>query len=79
MAEQGGAGGVPAHEGHGSRRAGRPYTPHADEETAAADTDEASRLGRPVLLPGPASGRRRWVGPAGRSRATGKKRGGNDE
>ncbi|MFD9335066.1 hypothetical protein ACFWBF_11775 [Streptomyces sp. NPDC060028] len=63
MDEQGGAGGVPPHDGHGSPRAGQ-RIPRGDEErTAAADTDEASRLDRPGAAPDPGNGRRRWVSP----------------
>ncbi|MER7463172.1 hypothetical protein [Streptomyces sp. NPDC097981] len=64
MDEQGGAGGVPPHDGHGSPRTGRRTPPRRDEErTAAADTDEASRLDRPAAAPDARTGRRRWVSP----------------
>ncbi|MFE7595617.1 hypothetical protein [Streptomyces sp. NPDC057494] len=55
MDEQGGAGGVPRKARETARR--------TDERTAAADTDEASRLDRPENRPDPATGRRRWTSP----------------
>ncbi|MFJ9338716.1 hypothetical protein ACIRP0_05425 [Streptomyces sp. NPDC101733] len=73
MDEQGGAGGVPPHDGHGARhghaheqharRGGRDVPRADDERTAAADTDEASRLDRPGPVKAPATGDRRWTGP----------------
>lgn len=68
MDEQGGAGGVPPHDGHGhdARRTGRRIAARRGEEpTAAADTDEASRLDRPEAVGDPSTGRRRWVSPKG--------------
>lgn len=57
MDEQGGAGGVPRRvQGTAQRDEGR---------TAAADTDEASRLDRPVPRRGHVAGRRRWTSPKG--------------
>ncbi|MER5727264.1 hypothetical protein ABT084_02710 [Streptomyces sp. NPDC002138] len=70
MDEQGGAGGVPPHDGHEAGRAARRAEPRDDDRrrdddrTAAADTDEASRLDRPDPAPGPVKGRRRWTSPA---------------
>ncbi|MEU4732384.1 MULTISPECIES: hypothetical protein [unclassified Streptomyces] len=73
MDEQGGAGGIPPHVGHEEHdaghdtRKGEPRTrPGKDtrpekERTAAADTDEASRLDRPK--PGPGTARGQWVSP----------------
>ncbi|WP_046778237.1 hypothetical protein [Streptomyces yangpuensis] len=68
MDDQGGAGGVPLHhddEGrhrapHAGQRAGKPK--RDDGTTRAADTDEASRLDRPVESGGPGRGTR-WTGP----------------
>lgn len=80
MDEQGGAGGVPPHDGHGghgSRRTRRQIERPGEERTAAADTDEASRLDRPGPVPNPATGRRRWVSP--KSREGEEKRGEGDE
>ncbi|MEW2135734.1 hypothetical protein AB0892_03845 [Streptomyces sp. NPDC005409] len=74
MDEQGGAGGIPPHVGHEEHDAGHDArkgekhttrsgkdTRPAKERTAAADTDEASRLDRPK--PGPGTGRGQWVSP----------------
>ncbi|MET9604188.1 hypothetical protein ABZZ17_03875 [Streptomyces sp. NPDC006512] len=66
MDDQGGAGGVPPHDGHHSH--GTPRGRRRDEErpdgrTPAADTDEASRLDRPSPTADAGSGRKRWVGP----------------
>ncbi|MGW5852446.1 hypothetical protein ACWFQ8_31720 [Streptomyces sp. NPDC055254] len=66
MDEQGGAGGVPPHDGHDTGHTGhtgRRTTRPAGERTAAADTDEASRLDRPEPAPDPAEGDERRVGP----------------
>ncbi|MET9470193.1 hypothetical protein ABZY44_36460 [Streptomyces sp. NPDC006544] len=67
MDEQGGAGGVPLHDEEQAQT--RHRKPHAggrggDRKTAAADTDEASRLDRPER-PGKSQGEgtRGWVGP----------------
>ncbi|MFD3543558.1 hypothetical protein ACFWUQ_29215 [Streptomyces sp. NPDC058662] len=74
MDEQGGAGGVPPHDGHDSGRTERERH-HGEKRTDAADTDEASRLDRPEPGRGPGKGRgpsrnpgsgerdARWVGP----------------
>ncbi|MFF3013548.1 hypothetical protein [Streptomyces sp. NPDC057939] len=62
MDEQGGAGGVPPHDGHQAPRRPRRGRPD-DGRTPAADTDEASRLDRPHPAPDAGSGRKRWVGP----------------
>ncbi|MFJ3838026.1 hypothetical protein ACIPY6_21215 [Streptomyces sp. NPDC090054] len=62
MEEQGGAGGVPPHDGHHSQRPPRRARPD-DGRTPAADTDEASRLDRPHPTQDAGSGRKRWVGP----------------
>ena len=62
MEEQGGAGGVPPHDGHHAPRPPRAGRPD-DERTRAADTDEASRLDRPEPAQDAGSGRKRWVGP----------------
>ncbi|MCX5589351.1 hypothetical protein ACFV0H_19985 [Streptomyces erythrochromogenes] len=68
MDDQGGAGGVPLHHGdHGDegrrRRAPRAGKPGKDDGTTrAADTDEASRLDRPVESGGSGRGTR-WTGP----------------
>lgn len=70
MDEQGGAGGVPL-EGEGKRD--RRRKAHAerrdDRTTSAADTDEASRLDRPLGRPQqpekPDGKGTRWVGPRG--------------
>ncbi|KOU31842.1 hypothetical protein ADK53_24030 [Streptomyces sp. WM6373] len=69
MDDQGGAGGVPLH--HDDEEARR-RAPHAgpparkprkdDGRTRAADTDEASRLDRPVEPGGPGPDTR-WTGP----------------
>nr|WSX48424.1 hypothetical protein OG409_05360 [Streptomyces sp. NBC_00974] len=67
MDEQGGAGGVPLHDDeqaqtrHRKARAGR----HGDDgKTAAADTDEASRLDHPREPGKPQDkGTQGWVGP----------------
>ncbi|MGW6704075.1 hypothetical protein ACWGDE_04155 [Streptomyces sp. NPDC054956] len=77
MDEQGGAGGVPPHDGHGSRRTRQHIERLGEERTAAADTDEASRLDRPEPVPNPATGQRRWVSP--KSRESKEKRGESDE
>ncbi|MFF4317884.1 hypothetical protein [Streptomyces sp. NPDC001568] len=70
MEEQGGAGGVPPHDGHHAPRPprsgrpdGEPSRAPEDERTRAADTDEASRLDRPQPGQDAGSGRKRWVGP----------------
>ncbi|MFF8409473.1 hypothetical protein [Streptomyces omiyaensis] len=55
MDEQGGAGGVP--------RKARVTAQRDEERTAAADTDEASRLDRPEPRRDRATGRRRWSSP----------------
>ncbi|WP_329389389.1 hypothetical protein OG625_36050 [Streptomyces sp. NBC_01351] len=48
MDEQGGAGGVPLHDDGAQARRRKPHGDrHDDGKTAAADTDEASRLDRP--------------------------------
>lgn len=64
--EQGGAGGVPPHDGHSTRRPQR-RPPHQgdDERTPAADTDEASRLDRPKRDRDPRTGQGkvRWTAP----------------
>ncbi|MFJ9547276.1 hypothetical protein [Streptomyces erythrochromogenes] len=74
MDDQGGAGGVPLHHGeHGEHGGeGRNRAPHGgphaakpgkdDGTTRAADTDEASRLDRPVE-PGGSGRGNRWTGP----------------
>ncbi|RSS81935.1 hypothetical protein [Streptomyces sp. WAC06614] len=76
--EQGGAGGVPLHHDddgaedrrkpHVTTRATDPGTGEHrerrdDGRTAAADTDEASRLDRPQKSADPRDGRTRWTGP----------------
>ncbi|WP_330294301.1 hypothetical protein [Streptomyces sp. NBC_00503] len=66
MDEQGGAAGVPPHDGHRTTRSVRPAPRRGEERTAAADTDEASRLDRPAPEPNPTTGRRRWAGPKSR-------------
>ncbi|GGQ41549.1 MULTISPECIES: hypothetical protein [Streptomyces] len=70
MDDQGGAGGVPLH--HGDDDEARRRAPHAgprarkprkdDGTTRAADTDEASRLDRPVESGGSGPDTR-WTGP----------------
>ncbi|MEV6956877.1 hypothetical protein [Streptomyces sp. NPDC051183] len=65
MDEQGGAGGVPPHDGHAPRRTRPHHEHHGEQRTDAADTDEASRLDRPGPVPDPMTGRPRWVGPKG--------------
>ncbi|GAA2770769.1 hypothetical protein XF35_42750 [Streptomyces platensis subsp. clarensis] len=55
MDEQGGAGGVPQKPQGGVR--------DGEDRTAAADTDEASRLDRPEPRRDPVTGRRRWRSP----------------
>lgn len=62
--EQGGAGGVPPHDGHSARqtRRGAPHQGN-DVRTPAADTDEASRLDRPKRDTGPRTGKVRWTAP----------------
>ncbi|MFE0600468.1 hypothetical protein ACFW2T_22480 [Streptomyces sp. NPDC058892] len=74
MDDQGGAGGVPLHHGdedrhrapHAAPRAGKaPGDAGGDDGTTrAADTDEASRLDRPVE-PGRSGPGTRWTGPDG--------------
>ncbi|MGW6685059.1 hypothetical protein [Streptomyces sp. NPDC054961] len=70
MDEQGGAGGVPLHDDEQEQT--RHRKPHAgrrggDRKTAAADTDEASRLDRPEQPGKPGKrqgeGTRGWVSP----------------
>jgi hypothetical protein len=67
MDEQGGAGGVPLHHGpedirrHGEKTAAKPAERRTGR-TAAADTDEASRLDHPVEPRAP-GGPARWAGP----------------
>ncbi|MGR4878297.1 hypothetical protein ACIPUC_02520 [Streptomyces sp. LARHCF249] len=72
MDEQGGAGGVPLHDEQAQDSHRKPHADRhpdrrgdektADEKTAAADTDEASRLDRPQ--PGKPGGKgTRWVSP----------------
>ncbi|MFE1410964.1 hypothetical protein ACIGFK_19855 [Streptomyces sp. NPDC085524] len=68
MDDQGGAGGVPLHDDGEQARHRKPHADRRDDRrTAAADTDEASRLDRPQQ-PEKASGKTsdegtRWVGP----------------
>lgn len=65
MDEQGGAGGIPLHDEPEQGRHRKPHADRHDDEkrTAAADTDEASRLDRPQQ-PERADGKgRRWVSP----------------
>lgn len=72
MDEQGGAGGVPGRHGeHASEEAQRRVGEDRDERTAAADTDEASRLDRPAPASGRHGGRRRWTGPGEGSEGAG--------
>ncbi|MEU9084055.1 hypothetical protein [Streptomyces sp. NPDC048357] len=63
MDDQGGAGGVPLHHGQAQDR----HAPRADRrdngKTAAADTDEASRLDRPQQPEKPRGKDTRWVSP----------------
>lgn len=67
MDEQGGAGGVPLHdeEEQGSHRKPHVAERRDDGKTAAADTDEASRLDRPQQPEKPGAGGKgtRWVSP----------------
>ncbi|MEU6312685.1 hypothetical protein [Streptomyces sp. NPDC047014] len=69
MDDQGGAGGVPLHgdDEEARRRAPHPAPgkkdPGGDGTTRAADTDEASRLDRPVGEEGPGGTKTRWKGP----------------
>ncbi|MFD7256864.1 hypothetical protein [Streptomyces sp. NPDC059874] len=67
MDEQGGAGGMPHHHGSEARSHEPRGDRHDDEKTAAADTDEASRLDRPQQpekLTGKESGKgTHWVSP----------------
>ncbi|MEC4572930.1 hypothetical protein [Streptomyces virginiae] len=69
MDDQGGAGGVPLHHDDDEARRRAPHAgPRArkprkdDETTRAADTDEASRLDRPVESGGSGPDTR-WTGP----------------
>ncbi|MER6202865.1 hypothetical protein ABT234_36530 [Streptomyces sp. NPDC001586] len=66
MDEQGGAGGVPLHHGHHGQAHDR-HAPSGDRrddgKTAAADTDEASRLDRPQQPEKPRGKGTRWVSP----------------
>lgn len=64
MEEQGGAGGVPLHDEPEQARHRKPHADrHDDEKTAAADTDEASRLDRPQQ-PEKLTGKdRHWTSP----------------
>ncbi|MFD8635844.1 hypothetical protein [Streptomyces sp. NPDC059533] len=64
MDEQGGAGGVPLHDDSEQARHRKPHADRRDDRrTAAADTDEASRLDRPQQ-PEKESGKgTRWVSP----------------
>ncbi|MFG2873579.1 hypothetical protein ACGFYU_00860 [Streptomyces sp. NPDC048337] len=63
MDEQGGAGGMPHHGEQAQARRKPRADRHDDEKTAAADTDEASRLDRPQQPEKvPAKGTR-WVSP----------------
>ncbi|MFE6839694.1 hypothetical protein ACFVFI_33335 [Streptomyces sp. NPDC057705] len=79
MDDQGGAGGVPLHHGHDgeARRSAPRARPRTDTPTRgkdpagpepgttrAADTDEASRLDRPVGPTGADERPARWKGPA---------------
>ncbi|MEU9144585.1 hypothetical protein [Streptomyces sp. NPDC048349] len=65
MDDQGGAGGVPLHDD--DQEQARHRKPHADrrdeKRTAAADTDEASRLDRPQQPEKPDAKGTRWVSP----------------
>ncbi|MFD9307906.1 hypothetical protein ACFWCB_35400 [Streptomyces sp. NPDC060048] len=63
MDDQGGAGGVPPSDGHGSRPKARRLLRRDEGTTEAADTDEASRLDQPSPKPGPRTGREHWTGP----------------
>ncbi|MGP3690069.1 hypothetical protein ACTVZO_36140 [Streptomyces sp. IBSNAI002] len=68
MDEQGGVGGVPLHdEQPGARHHRKPPRPDGPDEkkTAAADTDEASRLDRPQQPEKPDGKGTRWVSPRG--------------
>ncbi|MFE9929789.1 hypothetical protein [Streptomyces sp. NPDC005533] len=63
MDEQGGAGGVPLHHGEPQDRHAPRADRRDDEKTAAADTDEASRLDRPQQTEEPRGKGTRWVSP----------------
>ncbi|QES46927.1 hypothetical protein DEJ50_02750 [Streptomyces venezuelae] len=73
MDDQGGAGGVPLHEGGDDAERRRPHASRRGElgerpvpgGTRAQDTDEASRLDRPQNPDEPRKNRQRWTGPAG--------------
>lgn len=69
MDEQGGAGGIPHQD---EQAQAMQHTPHADrhgedktaeKKTAAADTDEASRMDRPQQPEKPDGKGTRWTGP----------------
>lgn len=64
MDEQGGAGGVPLDDDQEQAQRRRPHADRQDDgKTAAADTDEASRLDRPQQPEkAPVKGTR-WVSP----------------
>ncbi|MCJ1675990.1 hypothetical protein MTF65_01150 [Streptomyces sp. APSN-46.1] len=64
MDEQGGAGGMPLHDDQAQARHRKPRVDRDDDEkTAAADTDEASRLDRPQQTEKPGGKGTRWVSP----------------
>ncbi len=65
MDEQGGAGGIPRHDEQAQARQRTPRADRHDDEkkTAAADTDEASRLDRPQQPEKPDGKGTRWVSP----------------
>ncbi|MER6318605.1 hypothetical protein ABT237_33275 [Streptomyces sp. NPDC001581] len=63
MDEQGGAGGVPLHHGQAHDRHAPRGDRRDDGKTAAADTDEASRLDRPQQPEKPRGKGTRWVSP----------------
>lgn len=72
MDDQGGAGGVPLHDGDGDgearhRRPRAHKAPAQAETTRAADTDEASRLDRPAEQTEPRARPTRWTSPADRN------------
>lgn len=65
MDEQGGAGGVPLHDETAQARRRKPHAERdtADRKTAAADTDEASRLDRPEQPEKQPAKGTRWTSP----------------
>ncbi len=70
MDDQGGAGGVPLHDGDGEARPRRPRAHKPSRRagtTRAADTDEASRLDRPAEPTEPRARPTRWTSPADRT------------